>query len=314
MSRIYEALKRAESERMTSVEAQPRIKESADSAPSIRDGMFLAPKTDLPPHDPAVLGPGEPSLSTPPAFDLQRIPKRPWNPSSVHLPALLNQGALAEQFRGLGSRLVELRHEHPLKVLLISSGLPREGKSFIAANLAISLARRRNSRVLLIDGDMRHSTLHALLGCEWQPSLCDYLAGKASALEVIQEADPTHSSGKLPPSILQNLFFIPGGNGGAEAADLSSDSRFAELIATVASSFEWIVVDSSPVISASDTVNLARACDGVLLVARAGTTPFQAAQRAQKELQTSNILGLVLNGADGGTVASYYHGTIYPEA
>ena len=85
-----------------------------------------------------------------------------------------------EQFRSLRSRIFELRDISPLKTILVSSGLPQEGKSFVSTNLALSLARHKNSKVLLIDGDMRRYTLHQILGCESHPGLADYLAGKAS--------------------------------------------------------------------------------------------------------------------------------------
>ena len=84
-----------------------------------------------------------------------------------------------EQFRSLRSTLFELRDISPLKSILVSSGLPQEGKSFVSTNLAMSLARHKNSKVLLIDGDMRRYTLHQILGCESHPGLADYLAGKA---------------------------------------------------------------------------------------------------------------------------------------
>ncbi len=94
---------------------------------------------------------------------------------------------------------------------------------------------------------------------------------------------------------LPNLTFIAGGNGGDKAADLSGNPRFGELIRLASPYFDWIIVDSSPVLPVSDAVNLARSCDGVLLVARGGVTKFPVAQRAQSELKASNILGFVLN-------------------
>ena len=97
-----------------------------------------------------------------------------------------------EQFRSLRSRIFELRDISPLKTILVSSGLPQEGKSFVSTNLALSLARHKNSKVLLIDGDMRRYTLHQILGCESHPGLADYLAGKVTALEVMQR--PEHAA------------------------------------------------------------------------------------------------------------------------
>jgi capsular exopolysaccharide synthesis family protein len=194
-----------------------------------------------------------------------------------------------------------------LKSILVSSGLPQEGKSFISANLAISLARHKNSKVLLIDGDMRRYTAHEMLGCESEPGLAEYLAGKASIEEVMQRADASADANGAGKFYLTNLTFIPGGNGGDKAADLSGNPRFGELIKLAEPHFDWIIVDSSPVLPVSDAVNLARSCDGVLLVARGGVTKFPVAQRAASELKASNILGFVLNAVeDKPQVGDYY--------
>jgi len=188
----------------------------------------------------------------------------------------------------------------------VTSGMPQEGKSFISTNLAFSLARHKNSRVLLIDGDMRRYTLHQTLGCESQPGLADYLAGKVSIVEAMQRPEQSTDANarqSLPP----NITFIAGGNGGDKAADLSGNPRFGELIRQTAPHFDWIIVDSSPVLPVSDGVNMARACDGVLLVAREGVTKFPVAQRAQSELKASNILGFVLNAVhEMPQVGNYY--------
>jgi capsular exopolysaccharide synthesis family protein len=241
------------------------------------------------------------------SLDVSKIVTRPWSPSLEQLPALLERGPAVEQFRSLRSRIFELRDISPLKTILVSSGLPQEGKSFVSTNLALSLARHKNSKVLLIDGDMRRYTLHQILGCESHPGLADYLAGKASAVEVMQRPEPLHATAAGSTPILPNLTFIAGGNGGDKAADLSGSPRFGELVRLAAPWFDWIIVDSSPVLPVSDAVNLARSCDGVLLVARGGVTKFPVAQRAQAELKASNILGFVLNAVhDTPEIGSYY--------
>lgn len=240
-------------------------------------------------------------------LDINEVKRFAWKPSLYHLPALEERGRSVEQFRSLRSRMHEFRDLNPLKSILVSSGLPQEGKSFIAANLAISFARHEASRVLLIDGDMRRSSLHQLLGTHSEPGLSEYLAGKASILEIMQQAS-------VPPrtaaanSGLSSLTFIPAGADTNTAADLSGNYRFDDLIKVLAPHFDWIVVDSSPVNLVADGVNLARACDGVLLVARAGVTKFEAAQRALIELKASNILGFVLNAVTKLPQSGGYYG------
>jgi protein-tyrosine kinase len=308
MSRIYEALQKAESER------KPERREDESRIPEYPADADLRPKAAVAEADytPAPLAEAAPAESTLREFggdglDLSRIVRRPWVPSLAQLPALMERGPAVEQFRSLRSRIHELRDLSPLKSILVSSGMPQEGKSFISANLALSLARHKNSKVLLIDGDMRRYSLHQLLGCESHPGLADYLAGKASAVEVMQRAEQSMEANGTGKPLLPNLTFIAGGNGGDKAADLSGSQRFGELIRLASPHFDWIIVDSSPVLPVSDAVNLARSCDAVLLVARGGVTKFPIAQRAQSELKASNILGFVLNAVeDAPQVGGYY--------
>jgi capsular exopolysaccharide synthesis family protein len=319
MSRIYEALQKAESERKSERrEPEPRLEDHPVSAamgataavaepeeriaePIFPEPIFAEPAFAETYREPYATRTGGESL------DLSRIPARPWALSLVQLPALLERGAAVEQFRSLRSRIFELRDISPLKTILVSSGMPQEGKSFISTNLALSLARHKNSKVLLIDGDMRRYTLHQILGCESHPGLADYLAGKAGILDVMQRPEPLQMATSGATPVLPNLTFIAGGNGGDKAADLSGSPRFGELIRAAAPHFDWIIVDSSPVLPVSDAVNLARWCDGVLLVARGGVTKFPVAQRAQSELKASKVLGFVLNAVqEPPEVGSYY--------
>jgi capsular exopolysaccharide synthesis family protein len=312
MSRIYEALQKAESERKS---------DRRDPELQATDEPISAASTAVAEHEDAAFhghnfseAPTEhfPQPSTRrmggESLDLSKIPARPWALSLPQLPALLERGPAVEQFRSLRSRIFELRDISPLKTILVSSGVPQEGKSFISTNLALSLARHKNSKVLLIDGDMRRYTLHQILGCESHPGLADFLAGKANILDVMQRPEALSAPNAGATPILPNLTFIAGGNGGDKAADLSGSPRFGELIRQAAPHFDWIIVDSSPVLPVSDAVNLARSCDGVLLVARGGVTKFPIAQRAQSELKASNILGFVLNAVQETPEVGGYYG------
>ena len=312
MSRIYEALQKAEAERKPERrEREPLMPGQPDdvaavAAPSLATAVaeYDVPST---PEAVEVFSTSLPMAVGGSALDLSKIVRRPWTPSLTQLPALLERGPAVEQFRSLRSRIYELRDISPLKSILVSSGLPQEGKSFISTNLAISLARHKNSKVLLIDGDMRRYTVHELLGCESQPGLADYLAGKVGIEEIMQQADQVTDENMPGKMFLPNLTFIAGGNGGDKAADLSGNPRFGELIKLAGPYFDWIIVDSSPVLPVSDAVNLSRSCDGVLLVARGGVTKFPVAQRAASELKSANLLGFVLNAVlDKPQVGSYY--------
>jgi capsular exopolysaccharide synthesis family protein len=285
MSRIYDALKKAELDR----QAQPQ------------NGSSL-------PIDQAIVAPAvipEPVFQTgaTPMNEVEseaQVKRLPWNLDLNKLPAMQATNFGGEIFRRLRSRLLEMRDEKTFKSFLITSGLPGEGKTFIATNLAVTLAGRDNSRVLLIDGDLRRPSAHTILGAASKPGFAEYLAGTAEIADILQH-------GPIP-----NLSFIPGGEGTEQAAELTADRKVAGLLASVADAFDWIIVDSSPVIPVSDPVNLARACDAVLLVTRAVSTPFPIAQKVKNELSGSRLLGLVLNGVEDSPSSSYGYYQGYP--
>jgi len=240
-------------------------------------------------------------------LDLPNLQQHVWQPTISLLPALDERGSAVEQFRSLRSRMQEFRDLNQLKTILVSSGLPQEGKSFVAANLAISFARHKAARVLLIDGDMRRATLHKLLGAPQGPGLTEYLLGDATIAQVIQRPRSGAGIASLPAG-LASLAFIPSGTEHDKAADLSGSRRFSELLAGVTPYFDWVVIDSSPVNLVSDGANLARSCDGVLLVARGGVTKYEVAQRAVAELKASKVLGVVLNAVKDPPLAGGYYG------
>jgi len=278
MSRIYDALKKAEFER----QARPQ-----NSTSLLIDQAIAVPDVIPEPVSQTVAAPRKEVESE------ERVTRLPWNVNMSKLPALQATNGGGEVFRRLRSRLLELRDEETFKSFLITSGVPSEGKTFVATNLALTLAGRDNSRVLLIDGDLRRPAVHTVLGTSSKPGFAEYLAGTAGIGDILQY-------GPIP-----NFGFIPAGDDAEHAAELTADQRVEELLVNMASAFEWIIVDSSPVIAVSDPVNLARACDAVLLLTRAVSTPYPITQKAQKELSGSRLLGLVLNGVEDSPHSSY---------
>ncbi|HTV07973.1 MAG TPA: CpsD/CapB family tyrosine-protein kinase [Candidatus Aquilonibacter sp.] len=333
MSRIYEALQRAEAERQNEREEstsdvltgapeektppppqQPpaRRMQPVVSHPAVERMDTPEPQPFTPPNSSTFAEPAFAPVERTPSierFSAAALAERAsgsrtlwgeiqatdWTLAVERFPALEQRGVMVEQFRSLRSRLQEFRAMNRLQSLLVSSGVPQEGKSFIAANLAMSLALHKNSKVLLVDGDMRRSTLQDYFGCAAHPGLSDYLSGKAEMLEVMQRPSPASTPNRVLAPILNNLVLMPGGSVGDRAADLAGSPRFEELLRVAGEHFDWIIVDSSPVIPVSDSVSMGRACDAVLLVARAGFTSYPVAQRAQHELKASNIIGYVLN-------------------
>jgi capsular exopolysaccharide synthesis family protein len=182
-----------------------------------------------------------------------------------------------------------------MKTLLIASGMPGEGKSFVAANLAMTLARNSIHNILLIDGDLRRPTLHTLLGAPNTVGLSNYLEGHAEMTEIMQRDSGHGKSVGDGAGSIANLTFISSGKTSDSSSELVANHRIEELIRTVAPHFDWIVIDAPPVLAVTDAVELGRAADAILLVARAASTPFEVAQRAKEAFGSSRILGFVLN-------------------
>jgi protein-tyrosine kinase len=203
----------------------------------------------------------------------------------------------AEKFRTLRSRLHQIAVTRPLKRVLVTSSVPDEGKTFIASNLAQSIIRQEHKKVLLIDGDMRASRLHLALGAAGIPGLSDYLRGEADGSQVIQVGN------------LDNLCFIPGGTLVSNPSELLHSEKMKVLLDQLTPIFDWVILDSPPAITVHDASILADMCDGVLFVVRAGKTDFEIAQKAAREFDQKNLLGVVLNRVDKSeSYGDYYYG------
>ena len=189
----------------------------------------------------------------------------------------------AEQFRKLRARLYEFRENEPIRTLLVTSTVPAEGKTFVALNLALAITRQHNRRVLLVDGDLRASKLAACLGAPSAPGLTEFLRGVADEFSIIQ-ADTEGG-----------LFFIPGGSTVTNPTELLATDRLEYLLGRMAPVFDWIIIDAPPVLPVSDASILAGKCNGVIVVARARSTGFDAVSAAMKELRGKKVLGVVLN-------------------
>lgn len=320
MSKIYDALQLAERERKlaSAKEEQQKISTvSPVTAVLEQQQAYTAPPADSS-DSPVELFPVLKEDASPQTnvSDLEALhPPLPaitpsvWTPNWARLPSLETRGPLLEQFRVLRSRVHELRAITRLKSLMIGSGLPQEGKSFVTVNLALALASSKGNRVLLIDGDMRRASIHKLLGTKATPGLSDYLGGKVRLDEILQKGKPAEDQPPFP-SAFTALTFIGAGGDAENAADLSGNQRFGELLRILAPHFEWIIVDSSPVNLVADSVNLARACDGVLFIVRSGNTRLEFARRALEELKASKLLGIVLNAVEDLPTSHTYYG--YP--
>jgi protein-tyrosine kinase len=298
MSRIHEALKRAEQERVASqAGTAPHEFPTLPADPLLRleDGPTSATPVNLDAATPPALAvPGSPEAV------LARCPLLPWKPDPATMLFVNGNDGMpgAEEYRTLRSRLYHLREKMTLKTVLVTSALPKEGKSFTAANLAQVLARQHGRRVLLIDGDLRGPRLHAMMGTTMGPGLSDYLQRKNDEFSIMQRGP------------MANLFLIPSGSNIEDPAELIGNGRLKILVQRVEALFDWIVIDSPPAVPVSDASVLSKACDGVLMVVRANATPSDMAQKARMEFPEPALVGVVLNGrrADDVPYERYYYG------
>jgi protein-tyrosine kinase len=298
MSRIHEALKKAQEERaaqqtIRKVNVQSSLAEDV-SLPVTPTAVMEVPV--LPPSLPADQITGTLTFET--LFANCR--RERWNPDpKALLFANADENAAGKEvFRTLRTRLYQARAVQPLKVVLITSALPGEGKTFVTSNLAQSLIRQHEKRVLLIDADLRVPALHVPLGAPLSPGLSDYLVGEKDELSIVQRGHD------------ENLFFIGAGKPIKNPNELLAAGKMERLLQKLSPIFDWILVDSPPTIPVSDTAILAKMCDGLLMVIRAGSTPFYLAQRACQEFHNRPLLGAVLNRAESraGYGGYYYQG------
>jgi protein-tyrosine kinase len=298
MSRIHEALKKAEQDRTAGLVDRKLVEDPAASNGS-RPAVQVVAKAEVVP------APADHSDSTMTAvaevLQLEELrakcTRTLWNPDSKFL---VFNGSKdfptgAEQFRTLRSRLYRIRETKALNTLLVTSSTPAEGKTFVSANLAQALVRQHGCRVLLIDADLRAPRLHQVLGVPPGPGLAEYLQGGRSELEVIQKGQD------------DELYFIQAGLHVTHPAELISNGRLKQLLARVSGLFDWIVMDTPPVLPVSDAVVSATLCDGVLFVVRAGSTPAAVSQKACQQLQDASIVGVVLNSSDDALGSGAYY-------
>jgi protein-tyrosine kinase len=297
MSRIHEALRRAEEDRALvqggNVEELPPV---SDSVPGFENRMSAVAAAAGPEVGPLVAQ-SQPDRYSSDDLDARCV-KLEWTPGKHMLFFGDDPRALGtEEFRTLRSRLCQIRKRQRLQKLLISSAMPSEGKTFVAANLAQAFARQKGRRVLLIDADLRWSRLHLSLGAPLRPGLSDYLRGEMDEFQILQ----------LGP--WENLFFVPGGEKVSNPAELLANGRLKQLLLRLEGAFEWIVIDSPPAVPVADASVVAEVCDGVLLVVRAAKTSLDMALKARQEFQSKSLLGVVLNDVyAGSSYGPYYYG------
>ena len=227
---------------------------------------------------------------------LEQVAEIPFTPApeALLIDNSRPQESPAEEFRTLRTRLNHLQTLQPMHTVVVTSPCPAEGKSFAATNLALSQAHLADSLTLLADFDFRRPSLHHLFRIDRSPGITDYLLGNARLHEVMRKISGT------------NLYFMPAGDIVRNPLELLNLRELRQLFDELPSIFNWVVLDSPPLLFSADANLLTTLCDGTILVVRIGSTTIDSVARAMQSLCENNVLGIVANGARAGELYSKY--------
>jgi capsular exopolysaccharide synthesis family protein len=192
----------------------------------------------------------------------------------------------AEKFRALAVRLDAIRRQHEMKSLQVTSSVINEGKTFVAANLAVTLAKYTGSKTLLIEGDLHRPTLGSMFGLKPMQGLSDWWSGGDQDIARF-----------LVQFTGTGLWFLPAGKACDRPSEILRSAQLAGAFARLAGQFDWIVVDSTPMLPVIDANLWSRLVDGTLLVLREGVAPLKALKNGLQSLDHPKVIGIVVNEA-----------------
>jgi len=285
MSRIFDALKRSESERWGNDLGTPP--ESVTELLQAAEGRRIQQQIET-------LVPPATGVE---AFAFGSAPTlRPAPSPEARLVCLTDPGSMgAEKFRVLGLRLRHLRDKRKLRRVVVTGTAPEEGKSLIAANLALNQARSKVLKTLLIDGDFRRPSLAKRFGVgELLPGLSECLRGERQLSEVVYQLEGS------------GLCFLPAGMAPENPLELMQSGRLQEFLDQLGTFFDWIIIDTPPIFPLADTTFWMKLADGVLLVVREEVSDKKLVQRAVEALDRATLLGVVVNSCTYSEHKYYY--------
>jgi capsular exopolysaccharide synthesis family protein len=288
MSYIFEALQRAEAERSggslpnnsdSVADLLQRVEEEIDRTQSPSE---LAKPAKVESREAGLFASGKVLL--------------PALPSDARLVCLTEQGGLAaEKFRVLGLKLRHMRERRKLKRIVITSSIPEEGKSLVAANLALNQSRSKILNTVLIDGDLRRPELGKRFGFNRNlPGLSEVLRGECQLSEVVYRLQGC------------GLRFIPAGVTPENPIEVMQAGRLQPLLEQLETFFDWIIIDSPPALPLADTPLWMKLADGVLLVTREGVCEKKQLERTVELIDRSTMLGVVVNSCQSNEQKYYY--------
>jgi exopolysaccharide/PEP-CTERM locus tyrosine autokinase len=204
-------------------------------------------------------------------------------------------------FKVLRTNLLFPTEGRPPKSILITSAVPGEGKSFVAANLAISIANGVEEHVLLVDADVRRPSIHDFFGLGQTGGLCDYLL------------TGTNVSKHFIKTPVDKLTILPAGSPPANPVELLTTQKMKALLNEVTRRYEdrFIIIDTAPSSLAPEAAAIANYVDGFIIVVRAGKTPRNAVSEVIEQLGREKVLGIILNHSDQNVKRYYGYGKSY---
>jgi protein-tyrosine kinase len=270
----------------------------------VYDALRRAEQSGLPPASSAV-GSAIPSLESASLQGiLELVQEIPFNPNpEAHLIDMTRPDAApTEEFRALRTRLNHMQTLQPIHTMVVTSPSPAEGKSFSAVNLAMAESNIAGNMTLLADFDFRRPIVHNIFQVDRSPGITDYLLGKVALHEAIRKIAGT------------NLCIMPAGEAVLNPLELLNLREVKILLNQLPTVFNWIILDSPPLLFAADANLMSTLCHGTLLVVRIGATTIDSVTRAMQSLCQNNVLGIIVNGARRGELYSkytYYHSYYY---
>ena len=228
--------------------------------------------------------------STPPADLLASVPSVPYNisPDALIFDAMSVYAPLSEEIRTVRTRINHMQSLQPIHTVIVTSPSPAEGKSFVAVNLALAEAQLEGNLTLLCDFDLRRPLIHTLFGIDRAPGISDYLRGTIPLENAIYKIGDS------------NLYVMPAGEPVINPLELLNLKEVRAMVERLPALFNWVFLDSPPLLSAADANLLSTYCHGTILVARIGATTVDSIKRGMQSLCQNNVLGIVVNGARQG--------------
>jgi protein-tyrosine kinase len=288
MSRVHDALRRAEMTGMMPPEEPPMV--PAEAVPVSPD---LRPP-DVPVNGAAAaVAPLRLNIHPNMLSEVQVVAFSP-APESHLLDLNNSHETPAEEFRTLRTRLNHLQSLQPLHTIVVTSPSPAEGKTFTAVNLALAQSHLAESSVLLGDFDLRRPIVHNLFQIDRAPGLSDFLTGQCTFAQAIRRVEA------------MNLYLLPAGSPVKNPLELLNMRQAKLLFEELPRTFNWSVFDTPPLLFSADANLLSTMADGTILVVKIGSTTFDNVTRAMQSLCENNVLGIVANGARASELYSKY--------